>query len=174
MSDDPRIKALLNVPVEYQAQIGNLIVSYAYMEKFAQKIVYLVSGIDAELGGLIVRAPRLTDVILMIEDVCDLKDIRIDLSLTKEIYKEAEKDKEFRDLIAHSNWINYKGSVSVLKSRGKWGKNRRDLKHRSKSIVHEARRINLERLIEHQIQFGNLQIQLFNLFEQLEATLQKK
>ena len=69
--------------------------------------MYGLAGLDREMGDLIVNNSRTNQIVIMIEDICDHKGIKIDRGGFKTLKSDLENIKQIRDALAHNTWIDH-------------------------------------------------------------------
>ncbi len=166
------VVAVRILPMEFEQQIGKLIFNYAYAEKQCLRLVYMLSGIDWQTGELMARGARLNETLETIQHLCDHKSIPYDKQEIKDLQKQASKIKEFRDLVAHSNWIKEGDTYSILKLRGNWGDQlvkQGKAAHKSKSVAPEARPIKSHVLWQYNTALTHFIRQIDDLCEALTS-----
>ena len=122
MFDPNTVLSTTDLPNSYFREIGRIIVNYAHLEKVFHNILFGLMETPRDIGETCVRQPRLQDVIQMIEDVCEIKNIPHDKDQLKEIKKKIERVKILRDLVAHGVWVMHPNHQNpmLVKTRGKW------------------------------------------------------
>lgn len=147
---DP-IVAIHELPKNHNLFIGIVIVKYAYLEQMLNRAFYKLLGVPHEIGDLAVSTPRLTDLILRIEHLCTIKNIKYDADEFKSFRENCKNQKTIRDLFAHGGWsrVGNDKQLAVLKTRGKWDEqtvNKHSLDEKFKSFTPEAKIMSVDHL----------------------------
>lgn len=82
-------------------------VHWAYFEQSVRRGVWEVMSINARMGRIGVRDPRIDDRIEMIKDVAFLRKIKIDEDRINDLKSKANEIISWRDLLAHGVWIHH-------------------------------------------------------------------
>ena len=72
--------ALYDLPQEFSEEIGRIVVRWAYLEHYVQRIVWMLLELDSKRGRLAVRDPSMQERIVMISDFASLQAIKLELS----------------------------------------------------------------------------------------------
>lgn len=112
---------LERLPQRHRAELGHIIMRWAYLEWRLRQINYALLGIDPKEGRLAVREPRATDYLTMIQDLAELKrlPLRVDW---KKLRKHLGELANHRDRLAHGIWLKIPGHrVPCLQlTKGTW------------------------------------------------------
>ena len=132
--------------------IGIVIVKYAYLEQMLNRVFYKLIGVSHEIGDLATSTSRLTDLILRIEQLCTIKNIKYSPDDFKTFRKNCENQKMIRDLFAHGGWsrVGTDKELAVIKTRGKWDDqtvSKYSLDEKFKSFTPEAKIMSIDHLI---------------------------
>lgn len=114
-------KVRKTLPTAHSTQIGRIITRWALLEWRLRNIAYRLLNIGPKEGRLAVRDPRATDYVLMLEDLMNLKGLKIPFNFV-EYRKLLEILGTHRDLLAHGIWIkhpDFKEPV-IQMTKGKW------------------------------------------------------
>jgi hypothetical protein len=116
------LKAYVSLPMRHSQMVGKIVVKHAFIERYLITIVYGLAGLDREMGDLIVRNPRTNQIVTMIEDICDHKNIEIEKSSFRQLKKELENLKSIRDNLAHNTWVDHPDHSDpiMVSTRGSW------------------------------------------------------
>jgi hypothetical protein len=135
-------KATFDLPATMARDVGRLIVRYAYLEQYLQHVIYMVLGISAGTGRIVVREQgRLTERLDMLLDLIAAKNLTPPDEDFKQLREAIEDAMEIRNLCAHSTWTwstEHQG-WAVLVSRGSWeGIPRAERARRNKRLFPEG------------------------------------
>lgn len=117
-------KARSDLPAPMCREIGRIIVRWAHFESHVQGLVWLMLRLDAPMGRIAVRDPRVSEKLDMILDLAVLRGWKLDLALRKSIRIRSEALSRTRDLLAHGLWahIASHNEWRVEDTRGQWSK----------------------------------------------------
>lgn len=97
-------EATYMVPVEYETEIGRIIVRWAHFEDLVQQILWRLLSLSPALGRIALREPRIQDRLAMICEITELHGGAASAQW-RAFTRDAAKLAEHRNLLAHSVWI---------------------------------------------------------------------
>ena len=96
--------SIYDLPDGLSLDMGRIVTRASYMQNYLQKIIYLLVGVQEEIGRIAIREPRTRDRIDMILDLIAVRNLKVpdvDLKHLREVIDDAE---DFRNLCAHGAW----------------------------------------------------------------------
>jgi hypothetical protein len=106
------------LPTTLLAAIARVIVQYAHLEYLINESIYLLSGVEPPLGRVVIKEPRITDRLDMLNELLEMR--AIDLSMIdnnlriSKIRKSLEEVQTRRHRIAHGVWLRTTGDNKIL------------------------------------------------------------
>ena len=136
--------ALYDLPQEFSEEIGRIVVRWAYLEHYVQRIVWMLLELDPKRGRLAVRDPSMQERIVMISDLASLQAIKLELSA---FLNNAKVTAGERNLVAHGLWMkDADGSWYVQDTKGEHPKDVKGLLSHKRRIEPGSVKLDIERL----------------------------
>jgi hypothetical protein len=137
--------ALYDLPEDFIQEIGRIVVHWAFLEHYVQRIVWLLLKVDAKRGRVAVRDADMERRIDMIADLASIEGAKLEtLDSFKSKAKETAGD---RNLVVHGLWMkDDDGTWSVQDTRGSHPKDVTGLLSRKRSIEPGSVVMDTERL----------------------------
>jgi hypothetical protein len=133
--------ARYDIPAPLAREIGRFIVTWAHFEDYVQSIIWGTLQLSHKEGRIAVRQSRITERLDIIRDLGVVQNLAVDFILLSEIRKRADVLAGNRHLVAHSIWQKPSAYWVVIKTRGSWSEDQREIAEHlrgSKSIEPEA------------------------------------
>lgn len=102
----PEYPIRYRLPTQYSTDIGRIITRWAFLEYRLKETAYMVLGIGPKIGRISVREPRVTDYVVMLQDLMLLKSLKTSVDL-KKLRRKLETVQAFRDKLAHGIWVKH-------------------------------------------------------------------
>jgi hypothetical protein len=92
-----------SLPLSMYREIGRVAFKFSLLEHQLRQAAYLVAGVDRRIGRVAFRDPRAEDMVEMINDLIDSKEMKIE-HIAKGFLTKLRKAKTDRDLLCHGLW----------------------------------------------------------------------
>lgn len=99
------IEIRAELPKDHLAAVGEIIVKWAYIEHAIRMMTIDLIELDHRLGRAVLRSPRISDQLSMIQDILRIKSIAADIDW-KSLSAMLRELEAFRDKFAHGVWVN--------------------------------------------------------------------
>lgn len=139
------VPASYELPEDFSHEIGRIIVYWAFLEHYVQRIVWLLLKVDAKRGRVAVRDASMERLIDMIADLASIEAAKLEtLDTFKSKTSKAAGD---RNLVAHGLWMKYEdGSWYVQDIKGSHPKDVKGLQSHKRRIVPGSVKMDAEKL----------------------------
>jgi hypothetical protein len=119
-----RAKPRVDLPAPYLRDIARVIVTYAGYEHqilaLSWAICFLADPVGDKLGRLAFRQMKAEDQISLIERLAEVRGVKLDQSLIKEIKTRVKRVSIKRNLLAHGKWSKPGSYWVVQETQGSW------------------------------------------------------
>jgi hypothetical protein len=95
----------IDLPKSYMEGIGRICVNWAFQERQLANITYGILGINPKQGRVSVRSPRASENLLMIQQLLDLENIKVESIDISKLVKSLQDLERLRDMVAHGVWL---------------------------------------------------------------------
>jgi hypothetical protein len=158
------------VPASYAREIGRVVVSFARLEWVIDRTLYLIIGVDDNLGRLTVKDQDGAEQFKLLIRLLRLKEIGVkgDLQSIRASIRQCQSQ---RNDLAHSVWVRspQTNNIMICLFRGEWSKDD-EVEERSRKLNPEGRAypieeaVSLVNLIDETIKLlGNLYNEIYDI-----------
>jgi len=136
--------ASYHLPQGFSREIGRIVVHWAFLEHYVQRIVWLLLKVDAKRGRVAVRDASMERRIEMIVDLAGIEGIKLE-TLDKFPSQTKEAGRR-RNLVAHGLWLEVDGSWYVQDITGVHPQDIKGLLSHKRRIEPGSKKMDMETL----------------------------
>ena len=138
--------ARYDLPNHITTRIGRISVRFSYLEYQLTQSVWLLVGVDYQLGRLVIRDQRPNDRVGLIETLANLKKVKLPSTKDiKDLRRVLAEITEHRNLLVHGLWAQHNdGTWTVQDTSGSRNDQKLSPSKRKRVVLPEASGINFE------------------------------